>query len=111
VYYTNCFFKSLAECNNNLLFVLGLRMETVHPCKVLMPYSTSVDCDTERNRIALEIQRLGHNVVGWYHSHPKAPPQPSQDDISRQLDYQIVMKGASESSYIPCVGVIICKKK
>ncbi|OXA65001.1 MPN domain-containing protein [Folsomia candida] len=85
----------------------SLSMEIAHPCKVLMPNSSSIDCDIERNRIALEIQRLGHDVVGWYHSHPKAPPQPSKDDISRQLDYQIVMKGASESSYIPCVGVII----
>lgn len=74
-------------------------MEIVHPCKVLMPSSTSIDCDTERNRIALEIQRLDHNVVGWYHSHPKAPPQPSEDDISRQLDYQIVMKGGEFYDY------------
>ncbi len=84
-------------------------MEVVHPCRVLMPNSSSIDCDTERNRIALEIQRLGHDVVGWYHSHPRAPPQPSKDDISRQLDYQVMMKGASESAYIPCIGVIICE--
>jgi proteasome lid subunit RPN8/RPN11 len=74
-----------------------------------MPNSSSLDCDNERNRIALEIQRLDHHVVGWYHSHPKAPPEPSKDDITRQLDYQIVMKGATESSYIPCIGVIICE--
>jgi proteasome lid subunit RPN8/RPN11 len=74
-----------------------------------MPNSSPVECDNERNRIALEIQRLGQEVVGWYHSHPKAPPIPSKDDIGRQLDYQIMMKGASESSYIPCVGVIVCK--
>ena len=74
-----------------------------------MPLSSSTDCDNERNRIALEIQRLGHDVVGWYHSHPKAPPFPSKDDINRQLDYQVMMKGASESSYIPCIGLILCK--
>lgn len=84
-------------------------METVHPCRILMPHSSSTECDMERNRIAVDIQKLGHDVVGWYHSHPKAPPHPSKDDIGRQLEYQVMMKGASESSYIPCVGVIICK--
>ncbi|CAG7838458.1 unnamed protein product [Allacma fusca] len=85
----------------------ALKLEVVHPCHVLMPLSSSTDCDNERNRIALEIQKLGHEVVGWYHSHPKAPAQPSKDDINRQLDYQVMMKGATESSYIPCVGLII----
>lgn len=83
----------------------------MHPCRLLLPTSTTVDCDTERNKIAVDIQRLNHEVVGWYHSHPRAPPQPSMDDIARHLDYQIMMKGASESSYIPCVGLIICKGK
>ena len=80
-----------------------------HPCNLLLPHATPTECDNERNRLATQIQKLGHEVVGWYHSHPRIPPLPSRDDVSRQLDYQITMKGASEASYIPCVGLIICE--
>ncbi|KAL1124157.1 hypothetical protein AAG570_001927 [Ranatra chinensis] len=52
----------------------------------------------------LEQRRL--TLVGWYHSHPIAPPSPTLRDIDAQLDYQIRMKGNSDASYTPCVGII-----
>lgn len=63
--------------------------------------------------VELEIQRsmLMQNLslVGWYHSHPKWVAQPTLRDCDAQLDYQIKMRGASEATYSPCVGMICCK--
>ncbi len=39
-------------------------------------------------------------------SHPKAVSQPTIKDIESQMEYQIAMKGESDSSYTPCVGLI-----
>jgi len=41
-----------------------------------------------------------------FNSHPKAVPQPTIKDIDSQMEYQIAMKGESDSSYTPCVGLI-----
>lgn len=48
-------------------------------------------------------------LVGWYHSHPKFPAHPTLRDCDAQLDYQIKMRGPSDATYSPCVGVICCK--
>ncbi|XP_059473619.1 MPN domain-containing protein-like isoform X2 [Neocloeon triangulifer] len=53
---------------------------------------------------ALEQRRL--TLVGWYHSHPRSPAAPSIKDIDAQLEYEIKMKGPSDATYTPCVGVI-----
>nr|CAD7201045.1 unnamed protein product [Timema douglasi] len=45
-------------------------------------------------------------LVGWYHSHPTTNATPTLRDIDAQLDYEIRMKGNSDASYTPCVGVI-----
>lgn len=50
-------------------------------------------------------------MVGWYHSHPYAPAAPTLRDVDAQLDYQIRMKGSSDNSYTPCIGVILCMYK
>ncbi|RWS22085.1 MPN domain-containing protein-like protein, partial [Leptotrombidium deliense] len=67
----------------------------------------------DRERAALVEEEIRQNleqriinVVGWYHSHPKAAPQPTVKDIESQMEYQIAMKGESDSSYIPCIGLI-----
>nr|CAG4649976.1 EOG090X020Z [Sida crystallina] len=56
--------------------------------------------------IAQEMDRQGLVLVGWYHSHPLAPPTPTVLDIDAQLDYQLKLKGAGELGYRPCIGVI-----
>ncbi|XP_073986776.1 MPN domain-containing protein isoform X2 [Rhodnius prolixus] len=53
---------------------------------------------------AIDARRL--SLVGWYHSHPRAPPTPTLRDIDSQLEYEMRMKGPSDASYIPCVGLI-----
>uniref|UniRef100_A0A8W7PW37 MPN domain-containing protein n=1 Tax=Anopheles coluzzii TaxID=1518534 RepID=A0A8W7PW37_ANOCL len=44
----------------------------------------------------LQIQKLmikkNINLVGWYHSHPRFPVQPTLRDCDAQLDYQIRMR-------------------
>lgn len=59
--------------------------------------------------IAKEIDREKLTLVGWYHSHPFAAAAPTLRDVDAQLDYQIKMKGTSDNSYTPCIGIIICK--
>ncbi|XP_053606231.1 MPN domain-containing protein CG4751 [Plodia interpunctella] len=56
--------------------------------------------------IQMEIEKLGLTLLGWYHSHPTNPAMPSLRDCDNQLEYQIKMRGPSEISYIPCIGVI-----
>lgn len=45
-------------------------------------------------------------LVGWYHSHPRFSPQPTLRDCDKQLDYQIKLRGTSDTTYTPCVGFI-----
>lgn len=59
--------------------------------------------------ISKAIDREKLTLVGWYHSHPFSAAAPTLRDIDAQLDYQIRMKGTSDSSYTPCIGIIICK--
>ncbi|XP_071447256.1 MPN domain-containing protein-like isoform X2 [Hetaerina americana] len=61
-----------------------------------------VEADVQR---AMETRRL--TLVGWYHSHPFAPAAPTLRDLDSQLDHQMKMKGSSDASYTPCVGVIL----
>jgi len=56
-----------------------------------------------------EMEKLGLILVGWYHSHPTFAASPSLKDIDAQLDHQMKLKGVSDSSYTPCVGLICCK--
>ncbi|XP_026324590.1 MPN domain-containing protein CG4751 isoform X2 [Hyposmocoma kahamanoa] len=56
--------------------------------------------------IQMEIEKLGLTLLGWYHSHPTNPAMPSLRDCDNQLEYQIKLRGPSEISYIPCIGVI-----
>lgn len=57
-----------------------------------------------------EIQKamLDKNIqlVGWYHSHPRFSAQPTLRDCDKQMDYQIKLRGSTDSSYTPCVGFI-----
>ncbi|XP_044751992.1 MPN domain-containing protein-like isoform X2 [Coccinella septempunctata] len=54
---------------------------------------------------AIEKEKL--LLVGWYHSHPFTAAAPTLRDVDAQLDYQIKMKGQSDNSYTPCIGIII----
>ncbi|VVD01785.1 unnamed protein product [Leptidea sinapis] len=56
--------------------------------------------------IQTSIEKLGLTLLGWYHSHPMNPAMPSLRDCDSQLNYQIKMRGPSEMSYTPCIGVI-----
>lgn len=58
------------------------------------------------SEIQRAIEQRHLTLVGWYHSHPTAPATPTLRDIDSQLDYEIQMKGNSDASYTPCVGVI-----
>lgn len=77
------------------------------PCKCrLGDYESAPLAEAEIRKI---IKSQGLNVVGWYHSHPTAPPTPSIRDIEMQLDYELRMKGANDSTYLPCIGFICCE--
>lgn len=89
------------------LFIIDLTVTHAFPCRC-----TKGDRE-QGQQVELEIQKQieQQNLVlaGWYHSHPTAPAAPTLRDVDSQLDYQIRMKGTSDSSYSPCVGIICCK--
>ncbi|XP_054716920.1 MPN domain-containing protein-like [Uloborus diversus] len=58
------------------------------------------------DEIRRSLERRHLSVVGWYHSHPTFPAQPTIKDVDSQMEYQITMKGDSDSSYTPCLGLI-----
>lgn len=63
----------------------------------------STDCEYEIQKAMLE---KNVQLVGWYHSHPQFSPQPTLRDCDKQMDYQIKLRGTSDSTYTPCVGFI-----
>lgn len=63
----------------------------------------SSDCEYEIQKAMLE---KNVQLVGWYHSHPQFSPQPTLRDCDKQMDYQIKLRGTSDSTYTPCVGFI-----
>lgn len=55
------------------------------------------------------IRNHGLTLLGWYHSHPHDPATPTIRDIDTQLEYELRMKGSTDSAYLPCVGLICCE--
>lgn len=101
-------FVRFVKCKiNSASFHTALAITHAFPCR------NSKHDRLEAGDVELEIQRtmLKHNLmlVGWYHSHPKCAAQPTLRDCDAQLEYQIKMRGASEATYSPCVG-LICGK-
>lgn len=87
-----------------IFFFLALSITHAFPCR---------NTKHDRHKVELDIQRsmIKNNLilVGWYHSHPKCAAQPTLKDCDSQLDYQIKMRGSSEATYSPCIGLICCK--
>lgn len=67
----------------------------------------NVEMDPESEiEVRREIQEKNLRVVGWYHSHPNFPPDPSIRDIENQHNYQKLFVD-TEHRTEPFVGVII----
>lgn len=88
-------------------FAIALAITHAFPCR------NSRHDRNKASEVEASIQRhmLKNNLilVGWYHSHPKMPAQPTLRDCDAQLEYQIKMRGLSEATYTPCIG-LICGK-
>ena len=82
----------------------NLSVTTALPCRSRLDDQTNGPM--VEKEIRKEIEQRGLIPVGWYHSHPMLPAAPSLRDIDKQLDHEMHMKGSSDSSYTPCVGVI-----
>lgn len=93
-----------AKLNNCIL--LDLSITHAFPCRNVKAERDQADKVEAEISNAIEKEQL--TLVGWYHSHPTFPAAPTLRDIDAQLDYQIKMKGSSDSSYTPCVGIINC---
>lgn len=64
--------------------------------------STDVEMDPEAEyKARQQAERMGLQILGWYHSHPRFKPNPSVIDIFNQQQYQSVMKDQ------PFLGLII----
>lgn len=86
---------------------VGLQITHAFPCR-----NTKADRENAPQveaEISKAIDREKLLLVGWYHSHPFFAAAPTLRDVDAQLDYQIKMKGTTDNSYTPCIGIIICK--
>lgn len=87
--------------------LIDLSILGAYPCRYTgkdKAAAAAVEAEISR---AMEWKRM--ILVGWYHSHPRSHASPSLRDVDAQLDYQIRMKGPSDTGYTPCVGLICCK--
>ncbi|KAK4879501.1 hypothetical protein RN001_007647 [Aquatica leii] len=83
----------------------NLQITHAFPCRNVKSereHASQVEAEISRT---MDKEQL--TLVGWYHSHPLSAAAPTLKDIDAQLDYQIRMKGVSDNSYTPCIGVII----
>lgn len=60
---------------------------------------------TTGKMIKILINRFDVNLNRTF-SHPRCAAQPTLRDCDAQLEYQIKMRGASEATYSPCIGLI-----
>ena len=89
------------------MFFSALAITKAYPCKnSRFDRHKAADVELEIQKSIMKDQLI---LVGWYHSHPKFQAEPTLRDCDSQLDYQIKMRGPSEVTYTPCVGLIICK--
>ena len=69
--------------------------------------STDVELDAEAEWKAREaIKKLGMQVVGWYHSHPRFRPDPSLTDILNHEQHQCI-EHDNTTHIEPFVGLIV----
>ncbi|CAG9838670.1 unnamed protein product [Diabrotica balteata] len=82
-----------------------LHVKRAFPCRCSKKDRSSARYIETEIKKTIEREKL--TLIGWYHSHPTAAAAPTLRDIDAQLEYQIKMKGVKDSSYSPCIGVII----
>lgn len=90
-----------------IFYISDLQITHAFPCrntKAERELAPQVEAEISRT---IEKEKL--TLIGWYHSHPFTAAAPTLRDIDAQLDYQIRMKGTSDTNYTPCVGLILCK--
>uniref|UniRef100_A0A4W4FIJ4 Myb-like, SWIRM and MPN domain-containing protein 1 n=1 Tax=Electrophorus electricus TaxID=8005 RepID=A0A4W4FIJ4_ELEEL len=80
-----------------------LKVYAAEPCNSL---STGLQCEMDpvsQTQASELLGVKGHNVVGWYHSHPAFEPNPSLRDIDTQAKYQSYFSRGGA----PFVGMIV----
>lgn len=91
----------LGGCYQESLNTLSIHV--AKPCKSL---STGMQCEMDpvsQTEAYESIMSSGHQVVGWYHSHPAFLPNPSVRDIETQSEFQ----GWFSQGGAPFVGMIV----
>ncbi|KAK2722473.1 MPN domain-containing protein-like [Artemia franciscana] len=81
-----------------------LSLVRAYPC--LVSNSSVEEARAEEYRIKQQMQNDSLQLAAWYHSHPLSKAQPSIRDTLKQLSYELIMRGNTDSSYRPCVGLI-----
>ncbi|KAI4892571.1 hypothetical protein NFI96_024737, partial [Prochilodus magdalenae] len=80
-----------------------LKICAAEPCNSL---STGLQCEMDpvsQTQASELLGVKGHNVVGWYHSHPAFDPNPSLRDIDTQAKYQSYFSRGGA----PFIGMIV----
>eukprot|EP01028_Stygiella_incarcerata_P006257 TRINITY_DN2564_c0_g1_i2.p1 TRINITY_DN2564_c0_g1~~TRINITY_DN2564_c0_g1_i2.p1 ORF type:complete len:676 (+),score=215.30 TRINITY_DN2564_c0_g1_i2:137-2164(+) len=87
-----------------------IRIIEAFPCRSIpsVQEEVSVELDpTSEVDVRGRIAEKSLHVVGWYHSHPFFPPEPSFRDIANQLNYQQLLEDEKTGDQ-PFVGAIFC---
>ncbi|XP_070564128.1 histone H2A deubiquitinase MYSM1-like [Ptychodera flava] len=80
-----------------------LEVSLAEPCQSL---STGLQCEMDpvsQTQACELIRKMGYDIVGWYHSHPRFAPNPSVRDIETQSKYQEWFGQGNA----PFIGVIV----
>ncbi|XP_063923826.1 histone H2A deubiquitinase MYSM1-like isoform X2 [Zophobas morio] len=80
-----------------------LTISHYEPCRNIASSATHCDmCPISQSKAADSIHKRGLDVLGWFHSHPTFAPEPSQQDLDTQQDFQLWIGDRR-----PCLGVIL----
>ena len=80
-----------------------LNISHYEPCRNIASSATHCDmCPISQSKAADSIHKRGLDVLGWFHSHPTFAPEPSQQDLDTQQDFQLWIGDRR-----PCLGVIL----
>ncbi|ESP00761.1 hypothetical protein LOTGIDRAFT_140609 [Lottia gigantea] len=81
-----------------------MSIRQIYPCRCRLGDKDRAPIIEEE--IKRHMSQSGLGLVGWYHSHPHSPADPSLKDIGCQMMYQLKMKGSGHN-YHPCIGFIV----
>ncbi|XP_055376599.1 histone H2A deubiquitinase MYSM1-like isoform X2 [Condylostylus longicornis] len=71
------------------------------PCKTIEHSGTMCEmCPISQLEQSRSLKQEGYELLGWYHSHPLFPPDPSRTDVQTQIEMQMQFSAQSDRTFI-----------